>query len=127
MKNRKRRGMSLVEVMVTIAIILTLMSIMAYGVFSVFAASQESTTLLTLGKVGQQVEVYRLQRGRPPSTAEGLGVLSGKIPNDSWGRSLFYLSPGPGGAPYAIGSYGADGAEGGDDDLLWTSEGQAGG
>ena len=124
MKGRKRRGMSLVEVMVTIAIILTLMSILAYGVFGVFAQSQNRTTELTLGRVAQQIEVFRLGKGRPPTEAEGLAVLGGRVPTDSWSRPLIYRSPGPDGSAFALVSTGADGEEGGEDDLIWTSEGR---
>src|SRR6476646_1220951 len=83
-RNRNRRGISLVEVMVTIAIVLTLMSLMAYGVFTIFAQSRVQTTLLTLGKVAEQIEVYTLSHRRPPTESEGLAVLPGKPPNDSW-------------------------------------------
>ncbi len=120
-----RRGMSLVEVMVVIAIILTLMSILAFGVMTVFQDSQVQTTELTMGKVNERIEIYMLRKKKPPSTSDGLkAVFSGEEPPaDSWGNPFVFVSPGPGGLPYELISYGSDGVEGGTGnaaDLKWS-------
>ena len=49
-RRSSRRGMSLVEVMVVIAIILTLMSVLAIGVSAIFSDSQVDTTRLTMSR-----------------------------------------------------------------------------
>lgn len=124
-RRRSRRGMSLVEVMVVIAIILTLMSILAFGVMSVYQDSQVQTTILTMGKVSERVEIYTLRKKKPPSTSEGLGpVYSGdQTPKDSWGNEFVYVSPGPSGHSFDLISYGSDGSEGGSGnaaDIKWS-------
>ncbi|HHO50697.1 MAG TPA: prepilin-type N-terminal cleavage/methylation domain-containing protein [Deltaproteobacteria bacterium] len=123
----RRRGMSLVEVMVVIAIILTLMSILAIGVFSVFGESQIQTTILTMGKVSNRVELYALRKKKPPSTSEGLAAAFGneQVPVDSWGNEFRYVQPGPNGKAYDIISLGSDGQEGGTGnaaDIRWSEQ-----
>ncbi|MEQ1569378.1 MAG: type II secretion system protein GspG [Myxococcota bacterium] len=122
---RRRRGMSLVEVMVVIAIILTLMSVIAIGVWGIFADSRVDTTRLTMTKVNERLEIYTLRKKKPPSTTEGLAAAFGneQIPKDSWNNEFQYVSPGPGGEAYDLVSLGADGQEGGtgnDADLKWS-------
>lgn len=112
-----RRGMSLVEIMVVIAIILTLMSVLAYGVMGVFESSRVDTTQLTMGKASSVVNIYMLRHGKPPSTSEGLNAAYDTQPvpppKDAWDNELRYTSPGPNGTPFDIISYGADGSQGG--------------
>ena len=122
---RRRRGISLVEVMVTIAIILTLMSVLGVGVFRTWQWSKVETTKLTMGRIGQEIEIYRIRNHRPPTMAQGLGVVSTneKLPTDGWDGPIEYRTPGPDGAEYALVSLAGDGAEGGTDwneDILWT-------
>jgi len=118
----RRRGMSLLEVMVTIAIILTLMGVLAYGVMGTFIQAGYQTTELTLGKVAERVDIYALRKKKPPSTADGLAAVfpDGDLPTDSWGQPIQYVSPGPDGAPYDLISFGEDGVEGGGDDVVWS-------
>ncbi len=121
---RSRRGMTLVEVMVVIAIILTLTAVLAYGIFQVFGESQGQTTRLTMGKLSQRIEIYQLRKKKPPTTSEGLQAVVGNetLPTDSWGNPFVYVSPGPNGQAYDLISYGADGAEGGGDDIRLSDD-----
>lgn len=121
---RSKRGMTLVEVMVVIAIIVTLMSIVGYGVYSLYADSQVETTTLQMHEVNKRIELYALKKGFP-STSEGLKAVykNEDPPKDSWGRDFVYVSPGPNGLDYDLVSYGADGQEGGsgnDADIKWS-------
>ena len=126
---RNRRGMSLVEVMVVIAIILTLMSVIGVGVISVFNNSKVDTTILTMGKVSQRVQIYMLRKKAPPSTSDGLAAVytdGETVPKDSWDNEFKYVSPGPGGHDFDLISLGADGNEGGsgnNEDLKWSEVG----
>lgn len=124
-QRRRRRGISLVEVMVTIAIILTLMAVLGIGVFRNWQWSKVQTTKLSMTRVGQEIEVYRIRKGHPPTTAEGLGgVMGGDNPLDAWDRPFEYRSPGADGADYQLVSLGGDGQEGGEDwneDIVWSS------
>ena len=124
-RRHARRGMSLIEVMVVIAIILTLMGVIAIGVMQAFGDAQVSTTQITMGKVSERIEIYMLRKKKPPSTSEGLGELfeGDGPPNDAWGNPIVYVSPGPNGQPYDLLSYGADGQEGGtgnNADIRWS-------
>ncbi len=112
---RGRRGMSLVEVMVVIAIILTLMSVIGYGVMTVFQNSRVDTTKLQMGRVAERVQIYSLRHKGPPSTSEGLAAVyeGEEVPTDSWGNEFRYVSPGPNGRDFDLISLGADGQEGG--------------
>ncbi|MEQ1501487.1 MAG: type II secretion system protein GspG [Myxococcota bacterium] len=122
---RRRRGMSLVEVMVVIAIILTLMSIIAIGVFRVYGNAMVDTTKITMTKVNEQLEIYTLRKKHAPSTSDGLAAVFGNdpIPKDGWDHELQYMSPGPNGEPYDLLSLGSDGQEGGTgdaEDIRWS-------
>jgi general secretion pathway protein G len=122
---RRRRGMSLVEVMVVIAIILTLMSVIAIGVWGIFSDSQVDTTRLTMTRVNERLEIYVLRKKKAPSSSEGLGQVFGNepVPKDSWNNEFVYISPGPNGEPYDLISLGADGQEGGTgnaEDIKWS-------
>jgi general secretion pathway protein G len=125
-RRRLRRGMSLIEVMVVIAIILTLMGVIAIGVMAAFGDAQVQTTVITMGKVSERIEIYMLRKKKPPTTSDGLGGLfdsDGGAPTDAWGNELVYVSPGPGGQPYDLLSYGSDGQEGGTGnaaDIRWS-------
>jgi len=81
--------------------------------------------------LGTSLDTFRLDVGRYPSTQEGLAALRQRpfgadrwdgpyikkdVPADPWGRPYYYRSPGEGGRPYDLLSYGGDGAPGGDGD-----------
>lgn len=121
---RGRRGMSLLEVMVVIAIILTLMGVLAFGVMSVFGDSQVQTTILTMNKVDERVQIYQLRKKKPPTTSEGLAAVYGseQLPTDAWGNPIQYVAPGGNGRAFDLVSYGADGAEGGGDDIVLSEQ-----
>lgn len=109
------RGMSLVEIMVVIAIILTLMGIVGYGVMQVWESSRVETTKLQMGRIVERIQIYTVKHKKAPSTSEGLSAVFGgeAVPTDAWGNEFVYLSPGPDGADYDVVSYGRDGVEGG--------------
>jgi general secretion pathway protein G len=116
--------MSLVEVMVVIAIIVTLMGIIGYGVMTVWANSRVDTTILQMGEVAKRIDLYTLKHGTP-STSDGLKAVYGtdEPPKDSWGKDFIYVSPGPDGHDWDLVSYGADGSDGGtgnDADIKWS-------
>ena len=106
---------------------MSLVPVMSFLMLVGFAEAEESpegTTRATMGKVAQQVEIFRLWKGHTPSKAEGLAVVVPEPTTDGWGRPLIYTSPGPDGYAFGISSAGADGLAGGDDDLVWTPDPQ---
>ncbi len=124
-----RRGMSLVEIMVVIVIMLTLLSVLGYGVMSTYNDALVDTTTLTMGKINERIEIFTLRKKKPPTTAQGLRAVfdQGDVPVDGWGNEFHYVSPGPGRMPYDIISLGADGKEGGNGnnaDIKWSKAGR---
>lgn len=104
--------MSLVEVMVVIAIILTLMSVLAFGVMTVFQSSRVDTTKLQMTRVAERIQIYSLRKKGVPDDLSA--VFEGEeVPKDSWGNEFQYSAPGPNGREFEIISLGADGQEGG--------------
>jgi len=112
-----RRGMTLLEVMVVIAILLMVIGIVGVGVMNQFESAKADATRLQISKIAQQVDIYMVRKKKAPSSSEGLKAAYGSqdVPSDSWGNEFVYISPGPNGMPYDIISYGADGTEGGTD------------
>jgi general secretion pathway protein G len=113
---RARRGMSLVEVMIVIAIIVTLMAIVGGGAFYIFNnQALPETTRIQLMDIAKRVDIYALKKKGPPSMSEGLKAVfpDGEVPTDGWGNAFVYVVPGPNNSDYDIVSYGNDGAEGG--------------
>lgn len=128
-ERRARRGMSLVEVMVVIAIILTLMGIIGVGVMTVFQDSQVDTTILQMGKINERVQIYTLRKKKLPTGSDALKqVYSGEEPpTDSWGNPFILQVPGPNGREFDIVSLGSDGREGGTgnaEDIRWSEVGR---
>ena len=110
---RSRKGMSLVEVMVVIAIILTLMGILTWGIFTVFSDSQVDTTKLQMNRVAERIEIYGVRK-KLPSGSDGLSkVFPDGAPTDSWGNEFQFVTPGPNGKSFDLISLGADGQDGG--------------
>lgn len=110
---RSRKGMSLVEVMVVIAIILTLMGILTWGIFTIFSDSQVDTTKLQMTRVAERVSIYSIRK-KLPTGSDGLStVFPDGVPQDSWGNDFVFVTPGPNGADFDLISYGADGQDGG--------------
>jgi general secretion pathway protein G len=90
------------------------------------------TAAIQIETLGTALDTFRLDLGRYPTTQEGLAALNQRpvgldrwdgpylkrkeIPKDPWDRPYYYRSPGEGGRPYDLYTYGADGAPGGDGD-----------
>ena len=72
--------------------------------------------------LGQALDLYRLEKHKYPSTDEGLEAiapyLKKSLPLDPWGNKYIYESPGKEGRGYDLISYGADNAEGGEENDL---------
>ena len=133
---RKRRlsersgehGYTLVEILVVITIIGLLMALVGPRVLNYLGESKVKTARIQIQSFASALDLFYLDAGRYPSSAEGLSVLvqrpggaaawngpylkGGIVPSDPWGRPYVYRSPGER-HPYDIVSYGADGQEGG--------------
>jgi general secretion pathway protein G len=131
-RNRSRRrhqsGFTLVEILVVITIIGLIMSLVGPRVLNYLSESKVKAAKIQIQSFSSALELYYLDAGRYPSTAEGLTALvkstgglsawngpylkGGSVPNDPWGKPYAYRSPGER-APFEIISFGADGVEGG--------------
>lgn len=114
----RRRGQSLVEIMVVIAIIGILTTVTAVGVMEFLGNAKVDATKITLSNVDKVLLAYTARHGHPPTTAEGLQAVATffpehLVPTDTWDHPLLYQSPGPDGHDYEVRSLGADGLEGG--------------
>jgi len=125
---RGEGGFTLIEILVVIAIIALIMSLVGPRVLNYLGESKVKAAKIQIQSFGSALDLFNLDTGRYPSTGEGLTALvqspgtiptwngpylkGGVLPNDPWGKTYFYRSPGEHG-PYDIMSYGSDGQEGG--------------
>ena len=121
-------GFTLVEMLVVIAIIGLIMGLIGPRVLNYLSESKVKTARIQLQSFSSALDLFYLDAGRFPSTAEGLAALvrrtpgvaawngpylkGGNVPTDPWNHAYVYRSPGEHG-PYDIVSYVADGQEGG--------------
>jgi general secretion pathway protein G len=117
---RRRRGTNLVEIMVVIAIILTLTAVLGWGVMKAYQESCIATTELAMTKVGQSIEMFKLRKKRMPNEHEFENLSEDAA--DGWGRPFELRVPGEE-AEFTLVSYGRDGEEGGEsynEDIVWS-------
>jgi general secretion pathway protein G len=125
---RDERGFTLVEMLVVITIIGLIMGLIGPRVLNYLGESKVKAAKIQLQSFSSALDLFNLDAGRYPSTAEGLAALvrrapgvaawngpylrGGNVPNDPWNHPYVYRAPGQRGA-YDIVSFGSDGREGG--------------
>lgn len=124
-------AVTLVEMLVVIVIIGLITAIVALNVLPSQNTARVEKAKADIHVLEQALELYRLQKGRLPTTSEGLQALLGagepgaqgggaqshgfirRLPKDPWGRDYVYISPGEK-AEYDLVTLGADAQEGGE-------------
>lgn len=121
-------GFTLVEMLVVITIIGLIMGLVGPRVLNYLSESKVKAATIQIESFAGALDLYFLDLGRYPSTAQGLSALAqrpggatawngpylknGSVPNDPWGHPYLYRAPSDHG-PYEIISLGSDGQEGG--------------
>lgn len=135
----QRRGFTLVELLVVIAVIATLASVVAPAIFGNVSEARRTAARSQLQIFGVALDSYRLDSYEYPSTAQGLEALRtapsvgnpvrgwrgpylrASVPLDPWGRPYTYVAPGIVNPTsydlYTLGRDGRIGGEGEDADI----------
>ena len=116
-KKRRRRGMTLVEIIVVITILALIMGAVAVAVIPQLEQSRRDRAKLDIGNIQQALKIYYAKKGTYPETGLGLKALVDaqildKMPKDPWDGDYVYLLEGN---KPVLTSYGADKAPGGAD------------
>jgi general secretion pathway protein G len=129
---RTADGFTLIEMLVVLTIIGLIMALIGPRVLGYLAESRVKAARLQIESFSSSLDLFYLDTGRYPTTAEGLDALvqrpadvtvwngpylkGGRVPLDPWGNSYQYRSPADNDQPYEIVSFGSDGREGGTGD-----------
>lgn len=125
----RRRGFTLIEVMVVIVIIGVLGALLVPRLMNKPDEARVTAARHDIGNILQALDIYRLDNQRYPSTEQGLLALVERPsaapvpanwkqylkspPTDPWGNAYQFLNPGIKGE-IDVFSYGADGKPGGE-------------
>lgn len=129
-RSGREAGFTLVELLVVLVILVLIASIVGPRVINYLGSSRAKAANVQIESLVTAVELFRLDVGRYPTSAEGLGALvkapgsvrgwagpyltKPDVPLDPWGRAYIYEAGGDGStAGFRIRSYGGDGKEGG--------------
>ena len=123
----KRRGMSLLEIMVVITLIGLVTAAIGVAVINQLGEGQKDAARNQAYEIAKSMDIYKLQNGSYPTTAQGISALTnppkGKpimeaAPKDPWGNDYIYTIPGQKNpSKFDVRSKGSDGVEGTEDDV----------
>ncbi len=113
---RRRRGMTLIEIIVVITILALITAAVSVAVIPQLAKARVDRAKLDIANIQNGLKIYYAKNAKYPDTGTGLRALVEQqilesMPRDPWDNEYVYLNEG--GKPVII-SYGEDGAPGGD-------------
>ena len=128
--SRRQRGFTLIEIMVVVVILAILGTLVAPQILGRIDEARITKAREDMKLYESALDLYRMDNFRYPTSEQGLDALVHKpndpniknwrpdgyvkqLVKDPWGHDYVYVSPGTGGAPYDLMSFGADGAPGG--------------
>ena len=125
MRQTHQGGFTLVEIMVVVVII-SLMASM--GIWMFIESQKDAEVKLTrsmIAQTGQALDLYRLKNRKfPDSLSQLVPKYSSEVPKDAWGNELLYQKDSQAPRGYRLGSNGADGSPGGEEENadLWNTD-----
>ena len=126
----KRRGFTLIELMIVVVILGMLATIMMPKILSKPEQARRVKAKADIRSLQSALAMFKTDTGRFPTTSEGLEALVSNpgiknyssdgyldsLQTDPWGNPYVYISPGYHSKDYDLESYGKDGEDGGADD-----------
>jgi general secretion pathway protein G len=130
--NRRQKGFTLAEIMLVVAILGILVSVVVPRLSGRTREAQLQVARLQIENLSTALDAFEYDNGRYPTTQEGLEslrqapaglsqwkgpYLKKAIPLDPWRNAYLYASPGRRNPDYDLMTFGADGQEGGENDV----------
>jgi len=115
-RNRRRRGMTLIEIMVVMVILGLIAGMVGIAVVGAADRARVDRTKTDIHNLQGALDLYKARHGRYPDTGSGLKALVdesilNKMPKDAWDNDYQYLNEA---GKAVVKSFGADGQAGGD-------------